>query len=79
MNKSLPTKLCWRLLMYRDKAWCKVLRDNYDFDAEGPVILKKKQRSSNIWRGIIWSTNLLQSCLCWKVGNGRRTWLWIDK
>lgn len=71
VSRDHLVKLGWRVLTCEEKTWCKLLCEKYGFAEDGPMIFKQKQRFSNIWQGIIWSSNLLISCLCWKVNNGR--------
>lgn len=70
MNRALLAKLGWRMLKYGEETWCRLLREKYRFNDEGPMIFKKKQRCSKIWQGIVWSSELLQLGLCWKINRG---------
>lgn len=59
MNMSLLAKLGWRVLKSGEETWCRLHREKYSFIDEGPVIFERKQKFSNIWQAIIWSSELL--------------------
>lgn len=79
MKKAFLAKLGWRILTCGEEAWCKLLRAKYGFVDDGLAVFKLRQRSSNMWQGIIWSSYLLHSGLRWKVNNGIRARFLVDK
>lgn len=50
----------------------------YGISNKGPLVLIKP-RESGIWKGIVLSSELLRSGLCWKIGNGKRALFWLDE
>ena len=79
MNKALMAKLNWRLLVEKKSLWAKVLLKKY---VRGEVDLCKlvsKQCSSNAWKGIAFSIEILQKGSRIEVTNGKHTFFWQDK
>lgn len=77
MNWALMVKLAWRMLTCGE-LWCDVLRSKYGLDAETRPHFNDKSRSSQVWKGIIWGSELLREGLRWEVHNGERTLFWKD-
>lgn len=63
MNKAMLAQLGWKLATQAVDAWCKVLSSKYGLSGEGVADFKLMQRSSNTWRGIVWSSELLREGL----------------
>lgn len=78
MNKALLAKLSWCLLICGEETPCKVVRDKYMVSDDKPLLFKNKQRESNIWKEIVWSSELLRSGLCWRLSNGRKALFWVN-
>lgn len=64
MNKSLLTKLAWRLC-HEETIWSRIIRAKYVISLDEPPVFKPKARSLVIWRGLYWGSELLHRGLRW--------------
>lgn len=79
MNKSLLAKLGWPLLTCGEDTWCQVMREKYGLRQGMPLSFKHKQHESQIWKGVVWASDLLCEGLRWKARNGRSVSFWSDR
>lgn len=77
--KCMLAKLGWRLLTCDGNTWCQNLRDKYKVNEEGVWQFKHKQQASQIWKGVLWSSELLRTGLRWRITNGKSALFWKDK
>lgn len=70
MNKAMLAKTYWRLLTEPDNLWSKVIRGKYDVWKPLHLCTNTLARSSNIWRSLTWSSDVLNLGIKWKIGNG---------
>lgn len=71
MNLALLAKLGWMLMASKEENWCRVLRSKCDVqEVDGPHF-KIKQRSTLVWKGITWGSELPKLGMRWKAGDGR--------
>lgn len=59
MNCALMVKLAWKLLNQSGQAWRKVLSSKYVIEVDDGVHFKSKTSSSQVWRGILQGSGLL--------------------
>lgn len=78
-NKSLLAKLGWRVLTCGEEPWCRVIRQKYGVIERRTPAFKHKQRETQIWRGVVWASDLLRTGLRWRVTNGRHACFWTDR
>lgn len=78
MNKAMLTKLAWRLLHEEDTTWSRLLRSKYAVSIDGPIEFRNRQRSSLVWQGLVWCSEVLRAGLRWRVSNGERVLFWSD-
>lgn len=57
MNWAMLAKLAWRLLKSSGETWAEVLKAKYSVAADDGACFKSKQRSSHVWKGIVWGRN----------------------
>lgn len=59
-----------------------MLRAKYEIGDGGPLVFKAKQQSSQIWKGLVWGSELLHMGLRWHINNGTKALLtkdrWLD-
>lgn len=68
-NKPLLAKHVWHIILYPDLFLARVLKARY-FKTSYIMLAKAGSNPSYVWRSLLWSRDLLQRGLCWKVGNG---------
>lgn len=56
-----------------------VLRAKYGVREEVGLAMKVKQKSSQIWKGVLWGAELLHKGVRWTVGNGKAVVFWRDR
>lgn len=68
-NKALLAKQIWRLIRQPESLVSRVLKARYFKHSD---IMKDPlgNNPSFIWRSILWSQNLLEEGVYWRVGNG---------
>lgn len=65
INMSLLAKAGWRLLKEPDSVWSRLLKAKYGGGSTLRSIFQEKQNSSNAWRGIVWSPQILHRGIKW--------------
>lgn len=78
MNMAPLAKLGWQVLSCPEEIWCKVFRSKYRVRDEDGAHFKDKQRSSHVWKGVVWGVELLRLGLRWEVCNRRLVKFWKD-
>lgn len=78
MNHAMLAKLAWRMLCCLEDPWCEALRSKYGVKDEDSAHLRLRQRSSQVWRGVVRGTELLRKGLKWKIENGEVAAFWKD-
>lgn len=78
MNKALLTKLIWHLLHEEDAIWSRLVRSKYGLSLTEPPLFKHKSRTSVVWRGLVWASELLRSGVRWEVRDGKHVLFWTD-
>nr|KYP70239.1 Putative ribonuclease H protein At1g65750 family [Cajanus cajan] len=79
MNMAFMMKNCWSMITEKDKLWVQVLSSKYGcLDGILPRI-EKKQKISNLWRGICEAWNLVKMHIRWIVGDGAFIKFWFDR
>ncbi|CAL8992566.1 unnamed protein product [Prunus brigantina] len=77
-NNALLASQGWRLLMYPNSLWAKILKDKYFPD--GDVLnAKKGARASWGWSSILEGIKVLSRGAQWQVVNGQNISLWHDR
>lgn len=56
-----------------------MLLDKYGISDDKPLIFKKKQRESIVWKRVVWSSELLKARLSRRLSNGKRALFWLDR
>lgn len=81
-NKTLLAKQIWRIIDDPESLVAKVLKACY-FKHNDIMEATLGSNSSYIWRSMLWSKDILNEGLCWKMGNGgsinSRRDLWIPE
>lgn len=66
MNWAILAKLAWRVLNSQEEKWCETLKSKYGVGEKDGGHFRLTQRSSQVWRGLIWGEALLRQGLKWK-------------
>lgn len=78
MNKAFLAQLNWRLLKEIEKLWLDMTKSKHNTN---PILVsnsKSNHYGSHIWKAMIWSKELLQRGISWKIINGKKANLWMD-
>lgn len=78
INWAMLEKLAWRVMNSDGEVWCDVLRFKYRVKEEDKADLRLKARSSQVWKGVVWGSELVRRGLKWSVGNDKRIVFWKD-
>lgn len=78
MSRALLAKLEWWVLTHGEANWCKLVRMKYDTRRDGCFQFVEKQRSSRIWKGIIWGSDILRLGARRRLGNRKSINFWRD-
>ncbi|KAG7532893.1 Endonuclease/exonuclease/phosphatase [Arabidopsis thaliana x Arabidopsis arenosa] len=77
-NQALLAKQAWRLVHEKDSLFFKVFKSRYFLNCDF-LNATKGTRPSYAWRSILFGRELLQAGLRTVIGNGKQTYVWIDK
>lgn len=77
-NKSLLAKQIWRILNNPDLLISRVLKAKY-YKNSSIMEASVSSNPSFIWRSLIWSRDVLDEGLVWKIGNGESINIRKDK
>lgn len=69
-NRALLAKKVWRLIRTPKSLVCRILKGMY-FKHKDITIAKLGHNPSYIWRSLLWSRDILDHDLLWRVGNGK--------
>lgn len=72
MNQAMLAKLAWKVLTGSGAAWKDMLCRKYGVLEDCGTHYKPKQRSTQIWKGVVWGAELLRRGLRWEVRSGKR-------
>lgn len=78
INKCLLAKVGWRILSCGEETRCKIMRAKYGIAEDTLPTFKHKQRETQIWKGIVWASDLLREGLRWTSSNGKIIGFWQD-
>ncbi|XP_073051686.1 uncharacterized mitochondrial protein AtMg00310-like [Primulina eburnea] len=70
-NKALLAKQIWRLMTMSDSMVVRVLKARY-FKHQDIMKATIESNPSFIWRSLLWSRQLIEKGLSWRVGNGQK-------
>lgn len=77
-NKALLAKQVWRLMSNPHSLAARVFRAKYYKD--GNILAAEvKSNASYIWRLLMWSRDIVERGMIWRVGNGKRTKVYEDR
>ena len=78
LNSAYLMKLSWSLDMESTACWAKVLKGKYckEGDLEAPMAVRN---SSNAWRGILETQDLITKGMGHIIGDGRHTKIWLHR
>lgn len=68
-NKALLAKQVWRLIHNPNSLLARVLKSKY-FRDKDIMDAELGHNPSFVWRSLMWSRELIQKKLCWRVGDG---------
>lgn len=71
-NKLFLAKQVWRIMRNPDNLVSKILKARY-FRHYDIMEATTGNNPSFIWRFLLWSRDVMATCLFWKVGNGEKT------
>lgn len=77
-NKALLAKQLWRLIRNPESMVSKVLKARY-FKHVDVLNAPLGTNPSYVWRSLLWSRDLIEKGLCWRVGNGTQISVLRDK
>lgn len=76
-NKSLFTKLVWRLLDKLDSVWALTRKSLY-FPKSNLLKAKTNYKSSKLWKNVVIVKNDTLHLGCWELGDPRSIRIWED-
>ncbi|XP_073042054.1 uncharacterized protein [Primulina eburnea] len=77
-NRALLAKQVWRIINYPSSLMAQVLKARY-FKYDDIMTAQLGSKPSYVWRSILWSRDLIQKGLLWRVGNGLRIKAYSDR
>ncbi|KAL7182802.1 hypothetical protein ACSBR1_041471 [Camellia fascicularis] len=76
-NRTLLSKLGWKLINNEGGMWTEVLKAKY-LKSKSFLNCKKNSRSSHVWRGTLKSRSILKRGAKWSIGDGIIVDIWKD-
>lgn len=76
-NKALLAKQVWHILLNPNSLIARVLKARY-FKHSNIMMATLGSDPSYVWRSMLWSRDLLQKGLCWRVENGNSIAIFKD-
>lgn len=77
-NKALLAKQVWRIISNPESIVAKVLKGRY-FRHTGIMEAKVGNNPSFIWRSLLWSREIIEDGILWKISNGRKVSITKDR
>ncbi|XP_075480639.1 putative mitochondrial protein AtMg00310 [Primulina tabacum] len=77
-NEALLAKQPWRIIRYPDSLTARVLKGRY-FKFGNVLNDRLGSNPSFIWRSLLWSRNILEKGLLWRIGDGKSIHIFEDK
>lgn len=66
------TKVGWNLCARKDDLWARVIRAKYKCGDDVLSVIDSKRNGTNLWKGIVKTSDTVKSNLIWLMRNGRR-------
>nr|KYP65965.1 Putative ribonuclease H protein At1g65750 family [Cajanus cajan] len=79
VNTTFMMKNCWSLITEKEKLWVQVIKSKYGCLDEQLPRVEKKQKMSNLWRGMCEAWKLMKPHLRWVIGDGITVKFWYDR
>lgn len=76
-NLALHAKQCWRLILYPDSLWARVLKGRY-FPNASFLEAKKASRASWAWASRLEGWDIILKGARWKIMGGQQVRFWMD-